>query len=101
MVESFLMTLDLGAGRYEEALGHGRTLLDADPLYVCSLSLGDVVEAAVRADDRGTAAAALTRLQERAGASGTPWGLGLLARAGPSWPMTPVPSRSTSSRSSI
>ena len=81
MVESFLMTLDLGTGRYEEALGHGRTLLDADPLYVCSLSLGDVVEAAVRADDRGTSAAALTRLQERAGASGTPWGLGLLARA--------------------
>src|SRR5208283_3146849 len=81
MVESFLMTLDLGAGRYEEALGHGRTLLDTDPLYVCSLSLGDVVEAAVRADDRGTAEAALTRLQERAGASGTPWGLGLLARA--------------------
>ena len=81
MVESFLMTLDLGTGRYEEALGHGRTLLDADPLYVCSLSLGDVVEAAVRADDRGTATAALTRLQERAGASGTPWGLGLLARA--------------------
>ncbi len=81
MVESFLMTLDLGTGRYEEALGHGRTLLDADPLYVCSLSLGDVVEAAVRADDRRTAAAALTRLQERAGASGTPWGLGLLARA--------------------
>ena len=82
MVESFLITLDLGAGRYEEALGHGSILLDADPLYVCSMSLGDIVEAAVRADDRATAAAALTRLQERAGASGTPWGLGLLARAG-------------------
>ena len=81
MVESFLLTLDLGAGHYEEALGHGRTLLDADPLYVGSLSLGDVVEAAVRANDRGTSTMALTRLQERAGASGTPWGLGLLARA--------------------
>ncbi len=34
------------------------------------------------ADDRQTAAAAaLTRLHERAGASGTPWGLGLLTRA--------------------
>ncbi len=81
MVESFLLMLELGTGRYEKALGHGRTLLDADPLYVCSLSLGDVVEAAVRADERGTAAAALTRLQERALASGTPWGLGLLARS--------------------
>ena len=81
MVEYFLMTLDLGVGRYEEALGHGRTLLNADPLYVCSLSLADLVEAAVRADARGTGTAALTRLQERADASGTPWGLGLLARA--------------------
>ena len=36
----------------------------------------------MRADDRATATVALTRLQERAGASGTPWGLGLLARAG-------------------
>ena len=98
---SFLMTLDLGAGYYEDAICHGRTLLHADPLYVCSLSLGDIVEGAMRADELRTAEAALARLQERAGASGKPGALGCSPMPGPSWPMTLVPSRFTSSRSSI
>ena len=95
MVEYFLMTLDLGVGRYEEALGHGRTLLNADPLYVCSLSLADLVEAAVRAD-----AGARERRRSPACRSG-PMPAGHRGASGYSpaprlsWPMTLVPNRST------
>jgi DNA-binding CsgD family transcriptional regulator len=76
-----LTTLHLGHGRYEEARAAALVAFDEDPLYIGSIYLADVVEAAVRSGDRGTAQIALERLTERAPASATPWALGLLARA--------------------
>jgi DNA-binding CsgD family transcriptional regulator len=80
-IVKFLMSVvELGLGRYEEALKLSRAVFETDPWYVCSMNLGDLIEAAVRSDDLSTAHAALSRLSERAQATQTPWGLGLLAR---------------------
>jgi DNA-binding CsgD family transcriptional regulator len=76
-----LLVLDLGMGRYEDGLAHARFVFDADPVMLGNDVLGDMAEAAVRADDLDTAGAAVRRLAERAPASGTPWALGLLARS--------------------
>jgi DNA-binding CsgD family transcriptional regulator len=75
-----LTQLELSFGRYEEARVHALHVFDADPPYVCSMALGDMIEATVRSGDTNAARAALARLAERALAAGTPWGLGLLAR---------------------
>jgi DNA-binding NarL/FixJ family response regulator len=80
-IVSYILTiLELGQGRYQEALKHALAVYDADPLYVGSMSLADLVEAAWRSDDPDSAKLALARLFERADASRTPWALGLLAR---------------------
>ena len=76
-----LATLELGLGRYEEARVHALKVFDEDPPYVASMSLADVVEATSRSGDGEAARAALARLTDRALATGTPWALGLLARA--------------------
>ena len=76
-----LTTLELGHGRYEEARVHALAVFEEDPLYMGSIALADAVEATVRTGDIDSAHAALARLSERALASGTPWALGLLARA--------------------
>ena len=76
-----LTTLELGHGRYEEARAHALAVYEEDPLYIGSVALADAVEATARSGDMDTAHAALARLSERALASGTPWALGLLARA--------------------
>jgi DNA-binding CsgD family transcriptional regulator len=75
-----LTTLELGHGRYEEARACGLEVFKADPLYLGSIQLAELIEASARCDDLETAHAALERLSERALASGTPWGLGLRAR---------------------
>jgi DNA-binding CsgD family transcriptional regulator len=80
IVNFILSVLELGLGHYNEALKQGMMVFEVDPWYVCSMNLGDVIEAAVRSDDLSTAQAALSRLGERAQASQTPWALGLLAR---------------------
>ncbi len=72
--------LDLGLGRYPSALEHALTVYRDDPPGVGNLVLPLIVEAGVRAGHREAAAAALTRMTERARIAGTPWGLGLLAR---------------------
>jgi DNA-binding CsgD family transcriptional regulator len=76
-----LTVLELGAGRYDAALRTARHLFDHDAAVLGTLSLADVVEAAVRCGETGLAGDALTRLSERAAAAGTPWARGLLARA--------------------
>jgi DNA-binding NarL/FixJ family response regulator len=76
-----LTVLELGAARYDDALRAARHLYDHDSIAVGTLALPDLVEAAVRCGDPGSAERALERLSERASASGTPWASGLLARA--------------------
>jgi DNA-binding CsgD family transcriptional regulator len=76
-----LATLDLAHGRYEEARICALAAFEQDVPYIGSIHIPDMVEAAVRCDDMDAAHAAISRLSERAQASGTPWGLGLLARA--------------------
>ncbi|CAM3666093.1 AAA family ATPase [Mycobacterium frederiksbergense] len=70
-----------GLGRYEEALSAARRCCEYEDLGFHSWCLYELIEAATHAGDRDSAADALPRLQERAGASGTDWGLGAVAAA--------------------
>jgi DNA-binding CsgD family transcriptional regulator len=76
-----LCVLELGLGHYPEALAAALGVFDEDAAGYANRSLADLVEAAVHAGDRGAAESGLARLSERAVVSGTPWALGLLARA--------------------
>jgi hypothetical protein len=76
-----LTVLELGLGRYAEALGLGMRIFDDDPPGFGNRILPEIVEAGARGGDRPAAHAALTRLADRATASGTPWALGMLARS--------------------
>ncbi|GAA0247825.1 helix-turn-helix transcriptional regulator [Cryptosporangium japonicum] len=75
-----LVVLELGLGRYREALDAAERLLTDDPPGEGNRVLADAVEAAVRAGEHAAAQFAFTRLAARAPVSGTPWALGLLAR---------------------
>ena len=70
-----------GLGRYEEAFAAARAGCEYKDLGLHGWCLVELVEAAVRTGDTETAAQATRRLEVRAGASGTDWGLGVLARA--------------------
>ncbi|WP_140694090.1 helix-turn-helix transcriptional regulator [Mycolicibacterium hodleri] len=76
-----LTVLELGLGRYPEALAWGVQILHDDPPGFGNRVLPEVVEAGVRGGDRAAAEVALTRLTERATVAATPWALGLLARS--------------------
>ena len=76
-----LMILELGLGRYRAALENALPLYVDDPSVAGSWVLPNLVEAAVRSGNHAAARKALTRLSERATASGTPLALGLLARS--------------------
>lgn len=76
-----LTVLELGLGRYPQALGWALQIFDDDPPGFGNRVLPEVVEAGVRGGDRAAAEAALARLTERATAAATPWALGLLARS--------------------
>jgi DNA-binding CsgD family transcriptional regulator len=80
ILDFVLATLELGYERYDDARRHALAVFDADPLYVCSMTLADLIEAASRSDDPDSARAALGRLSTIANAAQTPWSLGLLAR---------------------
>ncbi|MGJ6126862.1 AAA family ATPase [Mycolicibacterium sp. Y3] len=70
-----------GLGRYDEALAEARRCCEYEDLGFYGWCLYELIEAAVHAGDRETAAAALPKFEERAGASGTDWGLGAVAAA--------------------
>jgi DNA-binding CsgD family transcriptional regulator len=73
--------LDLGLGRYDTALTSALDVYRADPPDLGTHVLPDLVEAASRTGHRDAAEAAVERLRERAAASGSATGAGLLARA--------------------
>jgi DNA-binding CsgD family transcriptional regulator len=76
-----LTILEIGLGRHQAALPHALRIYQDDPLYLGTVALPEVVEAAARSGEYEVAAAALDRLTQRARASGVPWALGLLARS--------------------
>jgi len=73
--------LNNGLGRYEEALAAAREACEYDDLGMHGWCLSELVEAAARSGEHQAAAEAVQRLKERAGASGTDFGLGFLASA--------------------
>ncbi len=70
-----------GLGRYDEALAAARECCEYEDLGFYSWCLYELIEAAVHAGDNETAVSALRQFEQRAGASGTEWGLGVLAAA--------------------
>jgi DNA-binding CsgD family transcriptional regulator len=70
-----------GLGRYEEALTAASDCCRYEDLGFYSWCLYELIEAAAHVGDRNAAVPALGRLEERAGTSGTEWGLGALASA--------------------
>lgn len=70
-----------GLGEYRKALEAARAAFEYEDLGFFSELLIELIEAAVRSDDRATADAALARLEERTLASGTHRALGSLARS--------------------
>jgi DNA-binding CsgD family transcriptional regulator/tetratricopeptide (TPR) repeat protein len=72
-----------GLSRYAEAMSAGREAA-AFPaeMAVSNWGLVELIEAAVRAGDHPTAAAAFEQLSEMTQASGTEWALGVAARSG-------------------
>jgi DNA-binding CsgD family transcriptional regulator len=69
-----------GLGRYADALAVAQQA-SADPFYVSTWALPELIEAAMRCGSPQAAADALVRLAESAQASGTDYGLGIEARA--------------------
>lgn len=72
--------LELGTGHYEEALAAVPRAYEEDPL-LSAFALPDLIEAAVRCDQRAFAEQAVERVARRAAPSPTPLALGLLARS--------------------
>ena len=82
VVQLASLVLNIGLGRYDDALRDGRGALeDPEPVARPAWALPELVEAGARAGAKDVAADALCRLSERAAISGTDWGLGLEARS--------------------
>jgi DNA-binding CsgD family transcriptional regulator len=74
-----LAVLEVGMGRYGEALENCNALAAHDSVAVSTFGFPLLVEAAVRWGDLARARSAHDRFTERATAAGTEWALGLLA----------------------
>jgi DNA-binding CsgD family transcriptional regulator len=70
-----------GLGRYEEAFAAARECCEYEDLGFYSWCLVELIEAAAHIGDREAAAWALREFEDRAGCSGTDWGLGAVAAA--------------------
>ncbi|MEW5810457.1 MAG: AAA family ATPase [Actinomycetota bacterium] len=73
--------LNVGLGRYADALAAARLADEYDDLGFHSDLLAEMVEAGVRGEDRAMAEQAWHRLRDRTQAAGTPRALGSLARS--------------------
>jgi DNA-binding CsgD family transcriptional regulator len=76
-----LLPLELGLGRYHVALDIAVAAVKAEPVFLGSRILPNLIEAAVRAGDPAAAQAAVRQLGVLATAGAAPLGLGLLARS--------------------
>jgi DNA-binding CsgD family transcriptional regulator len=76
-----IAVLNNGLGRYEEAYAAAREACAFDDLGMHGWCLSELVEAAVHCGEIEEGAVAARRLEERAGPSGTEFGLGFLASA--------------------
>ncbi|WP_046014993.1 ATP-binding protein [Microbacterium sp. SA39] len=76
-----LAVLHNGLGNYPAAVAAAVRARQTDEISNSSITLPELVEAAVRADERAIAETALAELCMRADASGTDWALGLAARS--------------------
>nr|WP_109030481.1 helix-turn-helix transcriptional regulator [Streptomyces rubrogriseus] len=76
-----LAVLYNGLGRHEEALDSAERGAKYEDLAVVGFSLMELVEAGALGGRPEAAATALRRLEEHAGAGGTQWALGILARS--------------------
>jgi len=70
-----------GVGQYELALDAAQKAAAADDIVTSSWALYELVEAASRCAQQKVARDAVDRLSERAGASGTEWAKGTVARS--------------------
>lgn len=76
-----LAVLHNGLGNYSAAVAAAVRARQTDEISNSSITLPELVEAAVRADERAIAETALAEFCMRADASGTDWALGLAARS--------------------
>lgn len=81
LAEYVLSVLELSLGRYGPALTAATAARDENSLWSANRALPEVIEAAARTRKPELAAAAVEQLEETATASGTHWGLGILARS--------------------
>ena len=70
-----------GLGQYQDALAHAEEAGEYEDFAGTGFSFVEIVEAGARSGASETAEAALRRLEEQAGAAGTDWALGVLARS--------------------
>ena len=68
-----------GLGRYEAALASAQAACEYEDLGIFGFALVELVEAGARSGAHEEAAAALRQLEERTGAVGTDWALGVQA----------------------
>lgn len=70
-----------GLGRYQEAFAAAHTACEYEDFGFYSWALHELVESASHVGELDAAQDALGHIEERAGASATPWGLGAVASA--------------------
>jgi DNA-binding CsgD family transcriptional regulator len=81
LAEYATAVLDNGLGRYEAALAAAQRACEHDDLGFFAWALGELIEAAARSGAAEEATTALALLEERTGAAGTDWALGIQARS--------------------
>ena len=70
-----------GLGRYDVALAGAQRACEYEDLSLFGFALAELVEAGARSGEYDEAAAALKHVEERTGAAGTDWALGVQARS--------------------